>query len=118
MWNRNIILLSIIVGSFIGTIGSIYDPSMSVFAQKKPYLDDNTSILIIDRELKHVDRQFESISNQLTGIRVKMDAICDDIVNIRIDAAKSGGIYGGISAGFIYLLGLLGKNLWSKHLKK
>ena len=111
MFNRHLILFSLIVGLFVGMGGSIYDPSLTVFAKRTDDQQDATTLIIMDRELKHVNEKFASIQNQLGGIRKKMDDMCDDITNVRIKAAESGGIYGGASALLVYLVGAFGKGL-------
>jgi peptidoglycan hydrolase CwlO-like protein len=120
MTHKNIILLAIIVGLMMGMLGSIYDPNLKSFAQKEEKEQNSSgrmTLQIMDRELKHVDQKFNDIKAELKDINTKIASICDDIVNTKIRAAESGGIYGGGSALVIYLVGILGKSFWSKRKK-
>jgi peptidoglycan hydrolase CwlO-like protein len=114
MLNKHLILLTLIIGFLVGMIGSIYDPNLTVFAQREQNIQSRESIEIMDRELKHVNDKFTEIKDEIKSINKKIDSICNDITNVRIKSAESGGIYGGLASVVVYFGGLLIKGIWNK----
>ncbi len=120
MLNRHLILSTLIIGLLVGMIGSIYDSDFMVFAQQEKqekkaweeYRNALATIDVMDRELRHVNDKFNEIKTNMKEINGKIDRICDDITGVKIRAAESGGIYGGLASITVYLFGLLIKGLW------
>ena len=123
MLNRHLVLSTLIIGFLVGMIGSIYDSDFMVFAQQeeqkrkaewKEYRDALATVDTLDRELKHVNNKFSEIRTDIKEINRKIDRISDDITGVKIRAAESGGIYGGLASLVVYFVGLLIKGLWNK----
>ncbi len=121
MANRHLILSTLIIGLLVGMIGSIYDSDFTVFAQQKEqekawkeYRNALATIDVMDRELRHVNDKFNEIRTNIKEINGKIDRIYDDITGVKIRAAESGGIYGGLASIIVYLFGLLIKGVWNK----
>lgn len=108
------ILLSILVGLVVGMVGSIYDPYFNLFAQSPRHGELDYWRGTVDSKLLSTDEKFNAINVRLKNISEKIDGICDDVINIRIRSAESGGIYGGLSALVIYIAGLLVKSFVTK----
>ncbi len=123
MLNRHVILSTLIIGLLVGMIGSIYDPNLTAFAQQeeqkrkaewKEYRDALATVDTLDRELKHVNDKFSEIKDEIKSVNKKIDAMGEDVTNVRIRAAESGGIYGGGASIIVYFVGLLIKGVWNK----
>ena len=123
MLNRHLVLSTLIIGFLVGMIGSIYDSDFMVFAQQEEqkrkaqweeYRNALATVELMDRELKHVNDKFFEIKTDIKEINQKIDRIYDDITGVKIRAAESGGIYGGLASLVVYFVGLLIKGLWNK----
>ncbi len=123
MLNRHLVLSTLIIGLLVGMIGSIYDPNIIVFAQQEEqkrkaqweeYRNALATVDTMDRELKHVNDKFNEIKTNMKEINQKIDRISDDIMGVKIKAAESGGIYGGLASVVVYFVGLLIRGLWIK----
>ncbi len=105
--HKEILLLALIFGLFAAMVGSICDPFLSKIRAAQPPDVSDYWRGTVDGELKHMNAQIK-------GLADKLDNVCDDIINVRVKAAESGGVYGGASAIIVYLIGLFVKTILEK----
>ena len=104
---KPIILLAIVVGIFVGILGSFLPliPSEQISVTSPDYWRGTT-----DQRLSQIEAKIDAVSR-------KMDAICDDMLAVRIEQAKTGVLYGVFSSIGIYLLGTFVQILFNRKKK-
>jgi tetrahydromethanopterin S-methyltransferase subunit G len=102
-----LILFAIVIGIFMGIWGSLQP--LSVKAQITPSTSDYWR--------GTTDQRLTQIESKVDVINKKLDGVCNDMVGVRIEQAKTGIIYGIFSSLGIYLLGTLAQMLFNRRKK-
>lgn len=108
------LLGALLVGLIVGYIVSLYYPTSHVLAEstvstslKSSFPPDDNSYWkgIVDERLRNLLEGQEKVNK-------KLEALDCSITEIKIGAAKQGGIYGGIASLIVLFASILGKGLF------
>lgn len=99
-------LLALICGLITFLFVNIYSLSYNVIAISDDYWKGQ-----IDSRMNENEKRDIVIFQKLESIEKDIKSICADITEVKIQAAKNGGIYGGAVGGGIYIISLLIQNL-------
>jgi hypothetical protein len=98
---KPIILFAIAMGIFIGIWGSLQPLTAKEYPLPE-YWRGTT------------DQRLATIENKIDVMNKKMDSICDDMLGVRLEQAKTGVLYGVFSSVGVYLLGTIVQLLFNR----
>lgn len=120
-FNKKLIIGSILIGLIVGIsvnfhhlsyppvsyseesqVKSILTPT--IVGQSKSLHDDSYWRGMIDQKLISIEEKIKELSSRFETLNV-------NLINLRLDAAKQGGIYGGLSSVVILLSSILVREL-------
>jgi hypothetical protein len=109
---KDLILISILVGLVVGSVTNY----MSLVPTSRAKADTTTDYWRgnVDEKLRQGESRDTAVSAKLESIEKEIRGICDDITEVKVQAARNGALYGMASSIVSYLVGLIIQTLASK----
>ena len=114
---RLILMLSLLVGLCVGLSVNFYELSRGAEAQMKseafyPVKKSNLSNDEFSYWRGRVDSRLESIDKKLDEFCGQIEKLNINLTEVRVTAAKDGGIYGGVVSIIVLMASLIGQGIF------
>jgi hypothetical protein len=107
-FRKTIVLVSVLVGLIVFQVANFVSLSPgTVVSSTKNDADTNYWRGTVDEKLKQSAQKDTDVFIKLDSIESHIRSICDDITQVKIDAARNGAIYGSASSIITFLIGML-----------
>jgi predicted PurR-regulated permease PerM len=119
---RYILAISVLVGLVVGLIvhfNIISTPSIAKEIPVQSVFKENPNITDQESYWKGtIDTQLKQMNDRITELTIEVKALNCGVTEIKISAARAGGIYGLATSIIVVLGSLLGQGLWKVARKK
>jgi hypothetical protein len=104
--HKKILALSILIGLIFFWVGQYYSLSSSA-VQVRNEGDFEYWRGTVDQKIVAGEDRDKEVAKGINEIKLKIDTMCNDITDVKIQATKNGALYGTGSSIVTYLAGLL-----------